>query len=395
MTIESFPHVAHGSPSAVPVARTAKLFEPVRIGPLALKNRIVMPPMTRTMAPGGVPGPANAAYYARRARGGVGLVITEGTWVPHAAAANEENAPRMYGDDALQGWAAVVRAVHAEDTPLIAQLWHVGQMKQHMVESLYAPRAAGDAPPPRVGPSGWFGGIGHALTHDGEAATQQDIDAVVEAFRQGALNAQAAGFDGVEIHAAHGYLFDQFFWPGTNKRTDEYGGSLQNRVRLAADTVREIRRATGPGFAISLRFSQWRVQDFHSKLFADPGELLGFLEPLSDAGVDVFHCSQRRFWEGEFGTDRNLAAWTRELSGKPSITVGSIAMTGEHIDTLMGQESGVTGIDHLLKMAERGDFDLAAVGRGLLVDPDWARKVREGRLDELKPWSREVLSTLV
>jgi 2,4-dienoyl-CoA reductase-like NADH-dependent reductase (Old Yellow Enzyme family) len=370
------------------------LFEPVQVGSLRLKNRIVMPPMTRTMSPGGVPGTANAAYYRRRAKGGVGLVITEGTWVPHEAAANEDDVPRMYGDDALQGWAKVVREVHAEGATIFSQLWHVGQMKQPVIEGLYTPKPAGHVSPRRVRPSGLFGGIGSTTTRDGEAATQADLDSVVEAFGKAAANAQRVGFDGVEIHAAHGYLFDQFFWEGTNRRDDKYGGSLRNRIRLAVDTVAEMRRATGPDFPISLRISQWKIQDFGAKNFKTPAELEAFVGPLVDAGVDVFHCSQRRFWEGEFGSDRNLAAWTKELSGKPAISVGSVAMTGEHIDTLLGQPSNTAGIDRLLEMMTRGDFDMIAVGRGLLVDPDWPKKIQAGRLDLLLPWNPEVLKSL-
>jgi len=382
------------APVALSSALTAMLFEPVQVGSLRLKNRIVMPPMTRTMSPGGVPGTANAAYYRRRAKGGVGLVITEGTWVPHEAAANEDDVPRMYGDDALQGWAKVVREVHAEGATIFSQLWHVGQMKQPVIEGLYTPKPAGHVSPRRVRPSGLFGGIGSTTTRDGEAATQADLDSVVEAFGKAAANAQRVGFDGVEIHAAHGYLFDQFFWEGTNRRDDKYGGSLRNRIRLAVDTVAEMRRATGPDFPISLRISQWKIQDFGAKNFKTPAELEAFVGPLVDAGVDVFHCSQRRFWEGEFGSDRNLAAWTKELSGKPAISVGSVAMTGEHIDTLLGQPSNTAGIDRLLEMMTRGDFDMIAVGRGLLVDPDWPKKIQAGRLDLLLPWNPEVLKSL-
>jgi 2,4-dienoyl-CoA reductase-like NADH-dependent reductase (Old Yellow Enzyme family) len=378
-----------------PQTGTTKLFEPVSIGALSLKNRIIMPAMTRTMSPGGVPGSANAAYYRRRAKGGVGLIITEGTWVPHDAAANEEDVPRLYGEKALSGWAEVVREVHAEGTPIFAQLWHVGQMKQHVVEGLYVPKPAGYTPPRRVGPSGLFGGIGLPTTRDGEPATQADLDAIVVAFGVAAANAQRVGFDGVELHAAHGYLLDQFFWQGTNLRDDKYGGSVRNRARLAVEVVAEIRRVTGPDFPISIRISQWKVQDFSAKIFETPGDLEAFVGPLVDAGVDVFHCSQRRFWESEFGSDRNLAAWTKKLSGKPTISVGSVAMTAEHIDTLMGQPSQVAGIGVMLGMVERGDFDLIAVGRGLLVDPDWPEKVRLGRMDDLLPWNPEVLKSLI
>jgi 2,4-dienoyl-CoA reductase-like NADH-dependent reductase (Old Yellow Enzyme family) len=372
--------------------QTAILFRPARIGPLSLRNRIVMPAMTRTLSPDGIPGRSNAAYYRRRAAGGVGLVITEGTWV-HEAGANEPDVPRMFGDKALQGWRDVVDEVHAEGVPILSQLWHVGQMKQPVIEGLYAPRSkAGE--PRRIGPSGLFGGIGSTTTHDGDPASQADLEEVVSAFAAAARNAREVGFDGIEIHAAHGYLFDQFFWPGTNRRTDRYGGSMHNRIRLAVDTVKAIRRATAPDFAISLRLSQWKIQDFAAKNFETPQDLESFTGPLADAGVDIFHCSQRRFWEGEFGTGRNLAAWTKQVSGKPTISVGSVAMTGEHIDTLMGQPSGADGIGRLLQMMERDDFDLIAVGRGLLIDPQWPDKVRRGRLDQLLPWNPEALKTL-
>jgi 2,4-dienoyl-CoA reductase-like NADH-dependent reductase (Old Yellow Enzyme family) len=391
MTLPNQQH--HVTIARVPSARTAKLFEPFQIGCLALKNRLVMAPMTRTMSPGGVPGPANAAYYRRRAKGGVGLIVTEGTWVDRAGA-NEEDVPRLFGEAALSGWSHVVNEVHKEGAPIFCQLWHVGQMKQPVIEGLYDAKADDLVEPRRTGPSGLFGGLGSQTTHDGEPASQADLDRVVEAFGAAAVNAQRVGFDGVEIHAAHGYLFDQFFWEETNRRTDKYGGSMRNRIRLAVDTVAEIRRLTGPDFPISLRISQWKIQDFGARIFQTPAELKEFVGPFTDAGVNIFHCSQRRFWEGDFGTDFNLASWTKRASGKPSISVGSVAMTSEHVETLMGKSSDVAGIDRLLAVMDRGDFDLIAVGRAILADPEWAEKVRNGRLDQLLPWSPEVLKTL-
>lgn len=380
---------------ALPAFRTACLFEPLKVGALALKNRVVMSPMTRTMAKDGVPNDDNAAYYRKRAAGGAGLIITEGTWVPHDAAANEADVPRMYGVHALAGWERVVDAVHAENTPIVAQLWHVGQMKQHAVSSVYAAKGDDYRPPRRVGPSGLFGGIGKPTTQNGDPAVLADLDSIVEAYGKAAINAKMTGFDGIELHAAHGYLLDQFFWPGTNKREDQYGGSLRNRARLAADVIAEIRRMTGPDFAISLRISQWKVQDFKARNFDTPAELEAFARIMVDAGVDVFHCSTRRYWENEFGSTHNLAAWTKKVSGKPTITVGSVGMTGEHIDTLMGESSNAASLDHLLELFERGDFDLVAVGRGMLVNADWADKVRAGRIDQLKNWDPEVLKSLV
>jgi 2,4-dienoyl-CoA reductase-like NADH-dependent reductase (Old Yellow Enzyme family) len=337
----------------LPALRTAGLFRPLKVGALALRNRVVMSPMTRTIATDGIPNDDNAAYYRRRAAGGAGLIITEGTWVPHDAAANEADVPRMYGVQALAGWKKVADAVHAENTPILAQLWHVGQMKQHTVDGLYAARSDDYWPPRRVGPSGLFGGIGKPITKDGVPAQLADLDAIVEAYGKAAINAKMTGFDGVELHAAHGYLLDQFFWPGTNKRQDRYGGSLRNRARLASDAIAEIRRMTGPDFAISLRISQWKVQDFSAKNFDTPEELDEFARIMVDAGVDVFHCSTRRYWENEFGSEYNLATWTRKVSGKPAITVGSVGMAVEHIDTLMGDGSNVASLDRLLERSIR------------------------------------------
>jgi 2,4-dienoyl-CoA reductase-like NADH-dependent reductase (Old Yellow Enzyme family) len=375
---------------------TDKLFEGVRVGGIRLKNRVVMSPMTRTMSPGGVPGTENAAYYARRAKGGVGLIITEGTWVPHDAASNAEDVPRMYGSEALAGWAQVVREVHDADAHIFSQLWHIGQMKQPILDGLSVGQEGEHASPRRIGPSGIFGGVGFPLATEGEPATQADLDSIVEAFGKAAAAAQRLGFDGVELHAAHGYVFDQFFWETTNRRDDHYAGSVQNRARLAAQAVAEIRRVTGPDFPISLRISQWKVQDYDAKICRTPGELEEFVGPLVDAGVDVFHCSQRRFWEGEFGTDLNLAAWTKKVSGKPSISVGSVAMKTDLINSIFhGASSQVDGIERLLKMMDRGDFDLIAVGRGLLADPEWPAKVRLGALDKLIGYTPELLNALV
>src|SRR5690606_31751349 len=139
-------------------------------------------------------------------------------------------------------------------------------------------------------------------------------DAVVAAFAQAAADARALGFDAVEVHGAHGYLIDQFFWEGTNRRDDAYGGSIANRTRFAAEIIAAIRARVGADLPIILRFSQWKLQDYHARLVNSPTELEQFLTPLAEAGVDLFHCSTRRFWEPEFaGSDLTLAGWTRKL----------------------------------------------------------------------------------
>jgi 2,4-dienoyl-CoA reductase-like NADH-dependent reductase (Old Yellow Enzyme family) len=364
---------------------TEALFRPFQLQGLTLANRIVMAPMTRSHSPEGVPGADVAAYYRRRAEGEVGLIITEGTFVNHPAAGFDPNVPHFYGDRALAGWRRVVEEVHAAGGLIFPQLWHVG-----MVVSPGLQPRDGIRP---IGPSG-FSKPGERT---GEPMTQADIDAVIEAFAKGARDAKDLGFDGVELHGAHGYLIDQFFWEATNQRSDKYGGDLVSRTRFATEIIRAVRADVGPDFPVVLRWSQWKLQDFDAKLARTPQELEQFLQPLVDAGVDAFHCSTRRFWEPEFaGSDLNLAGWTKKLTGKPVITVGSVTLN-EDLMTSFGttNTASVTGIDNLLDRLGRDEFDLVAIGRSLIVNPAWPGIVRRGALNELLPFNRSVLAEVV
>ncbi|HBO3260756.1 TPA: NADH:flavin oxidoreductase, partial [Pseudomonas aeruginosa] len=317
----------------------------------------------------------------------VGLIVSEGTTVGHKAANGYPNVPRFYGEDALAGWKQVVDAVHAEGGRIVPQLWHVGSVRRLGVEP--------DASVPGYGPM--------EKTKDGKVLvhgmSKADIQEVIAAFAQAARDAQAIGMDGVEIHGAHGYLIDQFFWEGSNQRDDEYGGSLANRSRFAVELVRAVRAAVGADFPIIFRFSQWKQQDYSARLVETPEGLREFLAPLVEAGVDIFHCSTRRFWIPEFeGSELNLAGWTRELTGKPTITVGNVGLDGSEFLQFFGKTDEVAqpaSIDGLVERLDKGEFDLVAVGRALLVDPEWAVKVREGRIGDIKPFSREALASLV
>lgn len=360
-----------------------QLFEPVRLGAWQLPNRIVMAPMTRTQSPHGVPGAQVVEYYRRRAAGGVGLIITEGTTINHPAANGYPQVPRFYGEDALAGWRAVVEAVHQEGGQIIPQLWHVGSVRRLGVEP--DPSVPGFGPMEKIKD-------GKTLVH---GMSQADIDQVVAAYAQAARDAQAMGMDGVEIHGAHGYLLDQFFWPQSNQRTDAYGGSLENRLRLAVEVVRAVRAAVGEAFPIVFRFSQWKQQDYAARLVQTPEELAAFLQPLSEAGVDVFHCSTRRFWLPEFaGSELNLAGWTKQLTGKPTITVGSVGLCGSEFMAFLGntnEQCEPSSLDELLTRLSRQEFDLVAVGRALISDANWPNKIRAGLTAELKAFSRNDL----
>lgn len=367
------------------------LFEPIQLGPLSLKNRIVMAPMTRTFSPGNVPNKKVVEYYGRRAENQVGLIITEGTTVGHKAANGYPNVPFMHGEMALAGWKKVVEAVHAKGGKIAPQLWHVGAVRKEGIEP--------DKSVPGYSPSGLF----KPGKENGIAMTKQDIKDVVDAFAQAAADAQKIGFDAIEVHGAHGYLVDQFFWEGSNQRSDEYGGDLVARTRFAVEIVKAIRARVGADFPIIFRFSQWKQQDYNARLANTPEELKAFLTPLVEAGVDIFHCSTRRFWEIEFeGSDMNLAGWTKELTGKPVITVGSVGLDSSFIDEDgsslgMSEKAGVASgsIQELSDRVAKGEFDLVAVGRALLQDPEWVIKIKENRLDELQDFTKASLMKLI
>ena len=346
------------------------LFSPFTLGPLKLANRIVMAPMTRQFSPGNVPNDLVVEYYKRRAEGGVGLIITEGTCIGHKAANGYENVPYFYGEKALAGWKKVVDAVHAAGGKIMPQLWHVGSVRKEGMEP--------DASVPGFAPSGMVA-PGVKKCH---VMSKEDITEVITAYADAARSAMELGFDGVEIHAAHGYLIDQFFWAGMNERTDEYGGDIVARTRFGVEVIKAVRAATAPDFPIVLRFSQWKMQDYNARLTNTPAELESFLKPLSDAGVDIFHCSTRRFWEVEFeGSTLNLAGWTRKITGKPAITVGSVGLNKPFVDE---EKKGFSGgepasIDNLLTMLDNKEFDLVAVGRALIANPDWPLRLKENK----------------
>jgi len=302
------------------------LFTPFSVRGLTIPNRIVMAPMTRGFSPDGVPGQKVAEYYQRRGDSDVGLIITEGTVIDRDGSSNDANYPKFHGEKSLAGWKAVVEAVAKTPGKIAPQLWHVGMMRY----------------------------------------------------------AKELGFDAIEIHGAHGYLIDQFFWDVMNQR-----------ATFAADIIRECRKAVGEDMPIILRFSQWKQQDYSARLADTPEKLESFLKVFVDAGVDVLHCSQRRFWETEFeGSDLNLAGWAKKLTGLPTITVGSVGLNGDFFEAFQGKGAEAASLDELFERMENNEFDMVAVGRALLQDPHWATKVKEGRFEDLENYSADALATL-
>jgi 2,4-dienoyl-CoA reductase-like NADH-dependent reductase (Old Yellow Enzyme family) len=372
-------------PTDLTAANASTLFQPFSLKSLTLKNRLVMAPMTRDFSPDGVPTPEVAAYYRRRAEAEVGLILSEGTVIDRPASSNSSSIPHFYGDAALGGWKAVIDGVHTVGGTMAPQIWHMGIVGPH--------RSGWTPPTPFEGPSGFVkpGEIG------GVAMTEDDIQTTIAAYAKAAGDARRLGFDAVELHGAHGYLIDQFFWQETNQRTDAWGGkTLPERSRFAVEVVKAVRATVGPDFVIILRLSQWKPGFFDTKLAATPDEMDSWLTPLAEAGVDIFHCSQRRFWDAEFeGSDLNFAGWAKKLTGRASITVGSVGLSGDFIKAFGGESSAPDSLNELLRRYDRGDFDLVAVGRALLSDPTWAKKIQKGLLTELEGFRPEALQSLV
>lgn len=364
------------------------LFQPFRLKSLYLKNRIVMAPMTRSFASGGLVGEAHIAYYRRRAAGGVGLILSEGTVIDRPASRNDPAVPFFYGDS-LGGWQQIVDAVHAAGGAMGPQLWHTGSVKS--LTTPWEPEAPVESPSGLIAP-----GVPRGI-----AMSEAAIADTVAAFARAAADAKRLGFDTIEVHGAHGYLVDQFFWAGTNQRTDRYGGAtLKERSRFAAEVIAAIRKAVGPDFAIILRVSQWKQQDLSVRLAQTPGEMADWLVPLVEAGVDILHCSQRRFWAPEFpeidGEEGlNFAGWAKKLTGAATISVGSVGLSGDFINAFRDDRSTPTSIDGLVRRMEREEFDLIAVGRALITDPDWVGKVRAGAVGSMKSFQTAALAEFV
>jgi 2,4-dienoyl-CoA reductase-like NADH-dependent reductase (Old Yellow Enzyme family) len=356
------------------------LFTPFRLGPLELPNRFVMPAMQRGMCENGSPKPELAAYYARRAEGGVPLIIGESSAIDHPSATMQPGSSWLTART-QDAWARCVEAVREAGGHMLLQLWHEGALRND-----------GGA----LSPSGRV----HPGKANGRAMTREEMKAIGEGFVRSACLARDVGAAGVEVHCAHGYLLDQFLWHGSNVREDGYGGpDVTDRVRFPAEIVRAIRAECGPDFLISLRFSQWKEVDYGAKVAADADELERMLTILRDAGVDVLHCSTRRFWDAEWtGDGKNLAGWAKALSGLPTITVGSVGLDTDVMTTFIeAKDPGSRVPEAIAELETRlaaGEFDLVAVGRALIGDPDFVRKLESGDYKAVRTFARADLGSL-
>jgi len=363
-----------------------KTFSEFRLGGLKLKNRVVMAPLTRQSAEAnGTPNDEMVAYYARRARGGVSMIITEGTFE------NDEygcvaylGQPGIANAKHIAGWKKVVDAVHAHGVPIILQLMHGGRVSDprclHRGEQ---PVSASDGRSP-----GW---VLYTDTDDekhnrgiscewpkvtfppARALTEAEISRIADGFAEGAARAVEAGFDGVEVHGANGYLLYQFIHPETNRRTDRYGGSPENNVRFAKLVCERVRKAIGPDKIITLRLSQDGVDNFDGSWPGGVAYARAIGRALADVDADALHWSSFAWKDNRAGDEKTpMPTAIREASGKPMIVNGGIA------DGADAEEVIATGAG-----------DLVAVGRPLFAHPDWPHIVRSGETYAWVPFDRK------
>lgn len=353
------------SSSMLSLREIDELFRPFLHRKLSLSSRLVMAPLPRLYAQDGVPTPEMLQYYRRRAAHLLGLIITEPVAVNDPAASADPGMAHFYGGAALRAWKGICRAVHASPCRIAPQLCHVGMLRSE---------------PPAIGPSGIDP---QSLELRGEVMSRGRIAAVVQAFACAAGDARRLGFDAVEICGGQGGLLDQFLRVETNKRTDEYGGSLTARTRFACEVLHAVRKAVGRGFPVIFRFSQTLPWQPSARLVNNPAELQELLHPLCEAGVDIFACDAAGREEGAafHGSALSLAGWVRMLSGLPVITRGGVGLQPGRMNSLA-------------RRLAAHEFDLVAVGRALLADAEWARKIREGRESEILPFTRRAWARL-
>jgi 2,4-dienoyl-CoA reductase-like NADH-dependent reductase (Old Yellow Enzyme family) len=348
---------------------------PQRIGRLDLRNRLAVAPMSRVSASSdGTPTDEMSEYYREFARGGFGVVITEGTYTDTAHSQGYLNQPGLAADTHVEGWRHVVDAVHAEDTPVIAQLMHAGALSQGNSYGM------GTIAPSPVRPRGEklseYGGTGPWPTPRG--MNRDDIDSVITGFVDAAVRARAAGFDGVEVHAANGYLLDQFLTDYTNTRDDEFGGTVANRIRFTAEVVAGIRGRLDRDFLLGVRLSQTKVNDFTYRWpgGADDAEVV--FAALAAAGADYLHIASegRDFIDtARLPDGRTITAVAREVSGLPVMANG-----------------GMHDLNQAGAVLDGGHADLVSIGRGALANPDLPVRLAAGK--SLEPFDHAMLSPM-
>ncbi|TYC57812.1 NADH:flavin oxidoreductase [Marinobacter sp. BW6] len=335
------------------------LMQPIKFKSIEVPNRFALAPMTRTSAESdGTPNALMADHYEGYAKGGFGLVITEGTYTDDKASQGYANQPGIINKVQVDGWKAIVDRVHAAGSKIIVQLMHAGAQFQanRFTEQPQGPSEV----TPKGAPLGFYGNQTEWQTPN--AMTEADIQAAVDGFAKSAANAKAAGFDGIEIHGANGYLLNQFLSTYFNCREDEYGGPLENRLRLVVEVVRAVREAVGENFTVGIRLSQGTVTDPDYQLPEGESGFRKIVEAVRDAGADFVHTTdgdvnRKHFIKG----DQSLASVASSVTGIELILNGNIDET------------------NCQDVANQFPGTLLAVGKKALANPDFVQRLKDGK----------------
>ncbi|MHA6248956.1 NADH:flavin oxidoreductase [Pontibacter sp. CAU 1760] len=343
------------------------LFSSFKIKHKEFKNRLGLAPMTRTSAnEDGTPNAEMQAYYTKFAKGGFGLLITEGTYPDEASSQGYTDQPGIANEKHIAAWKKITDAVHEAGSKIFCQIMHAGALSQgnYYTQTKIAPSAV----EPKGEQLSFYGGSGPYPTP--KEMTTEDIAAVKEGFVQAAQNAVAAGFDGVEIHGANGYLLDQFLTDYTNQRTDQYGGGTENRIRLSAEIVQATREALDDSIPVGIRISQSKVNDYTHKWADGEKEAEVIFSALAAAGADFIHTTEYDALQPAFeSADLTLAAIAKKYSKLPIVVNGSLNTP-----------------ELVARMLQDGGADIITIGKGALANQDWPNKVAGGKdLEAFKP----------
>ena len=349
---------------------TRSLFTPVRLGAFDLAHRIVMAPLTRLRSrqPGNIPWELNTEYYAQRASRG-GLIISEATQVTPEGQ-GYPHSPGIHTKEQVAGWRAVTDAVHAKGGVMVLQLWHVGRISHPSLQ----PGGVLPVAPSAIRPEG----MANTATFDKapfvepRALETDEIPKVIDQFRRGAENAKAAGFDGVEVHGANGYLLDQFLRDGSNHRTDRYGGSIEHRARFVVEVVEAVASVWDPG-RIGIRFSPFGAfNDMHD---SDPIALFRHvIAEMARLRIGYVHLVEPR---------------QERMYGGPEVDLGGKSVGGVFRDVFPGSIIAASGYDgpDAARVVDTGEADAVAFGRWFISNPDLPERLRRGI--ELAPYDRD------
>jgi 2,4-dienoyl-CoA reductase-like NADH-dependent reductase (Old Yellow Enzyme family) len=331
------------------------LFSPFRLNGFNLKNRIGVAPMTRMSSPGdSIPRRDVLDFLVRRAQNGAAIVYTEAFVTDYESAQGYPKQARLTTQRQIDAWKPVVQAIQSEGAVAIMQMFHCGRMAWPEVNPARRVIAPSAITPNQDNP---MTGAPYPVP---DAMTQFDIDHVINGFVETAKGAVEAGFDGIEIHGAHGYLINSFLSAYSNQRTDAYGGSVENRHRFAHEVIEAVREVVPRERLLIFRISNWGVADMEVSLFESKAEWQQMIRLLSAEPIDAISVSTYGYSEKAFGTDRNMAQLTREVTDLPILICGKIYDRASADDALR-------------------DADMVLSAKSMLLNPDWVQDIRAGK----------------